>query len=114
MDDNFEIDINGLEKQRYDSIKNSGKYLELNILIGSETESYEDREGNIPVITTVMHGCKPREISCLYTTLKELIKHFEKEYPAECLYAMFTMNCTHLEDFEKSIKKEDENEDPSI
>ena len=112
--EDFEIDISAFEKQRYDSIKNSGKYLELNVLIGSETQNYEDSEGNIPVITTVMHGCKSTEISCLYITLKELIKHLEKEYPAECLYASLTMNCTHLEDFEKSIKKEDNDEDPSI
>lgn len=36
------IDIIEMEKQRYNSIKEKGKYIELNVLVGGEDESIDE------------------------------------------------------------------------
>lgn len=80
-------DSNKSEKQRYDKIKSTGKYLELDILIGKDLDVYEDKVGRMPVITTIMKSVGPEEIVYLYATLLSIIEYYEKEYPMECLAA---------------------------
>ena len=90
----YDIDIQGMEQQRYDTIKKSGKYLELNVLIGTEKQIHNEKEGTIPVISMEMRQCGPTEVSRLYSILHEVIKQLEQEYPAECIYAALKMNTT--------------------
>ena len=91
------VDIDGMEQQRYDAIKKSGKYLELDILIGADKE--KDEHGNtvkMPVVTSVMHRIGSEEIANLYTILTQLKTYYEKEYPIECLLAGLTTNCSRM------------------
>ena len=83
-----EINVNKTEKQRYDDIKKKGKYVELDILIGAEKDEFEGHTGKLPVVTTVIKGCGPEEIACLYATLQNLCEHFEKEYLVEKLQVL--------------------------
>lgn len=81
------IDIPEMEKQRYKSIKATGKYIELNILIGVEDDISLDEEVTTksPVVTTCLHNCGPKEVACLYTTIQSVMKVLERKYPVECL-----------------------------
>lgn len=87
----MEIDIQGLEKQRYDAIKKTGKYLEFNVLIGTEDEDIGEGVGRTPVITTDLHGCGSEEISFLYATLQNMLVSLSKQYPVECFMAQIGM-----------------------
>lgn len=82
--DNMDVNMEELERQRYDAIKKTGQYLELNVLIGAENEN-EDTTHKFPVVTTTMCHCGSREISCLYATVRAFLKSFEEKYPLECL-----------------------------
>lgn len=84
--DDMDVNMEELERQRYDAIKKTGQYLELNILIGAENEDEnEDTTHKFPVVTTTMCHCGSREISCLYATIRAFLNSFEKKYPLECL-----------------------------
>lgn len=85
------VDIKQMEKQRYEAIKKSGKYIELNILIGTEFETINNKEAKVPVVSTKLHQCSGEEIACLYATLKSYIENLEKEYPLECVLAKLTL-----------------------
>lgn len=100
-----EINVNKMEQQRYDDIKKKGKYVELDILIGAEKDEFEGHTGKLPVVTTVMKGCGPEEIACLYATLQNLCKHFEKEYPMECMLSKLAMEVEHVGTVETRIDK---------
>lgn len=87
------IDIKEMERQRYESIKNSGEYLEFNVLIGVENEK-TNQDGvvcKLPVVSTCGIHCGSEEISCLYMTLKAYTKHLEENYPSECFAAKLSM-----------------------
>ena len=100
-----EINVNKTEQQRYDDIKKKGKYVELDILIGAEKDEFEGHTGKLPVVTTVMKGCGPEEIACLYATLQNLCEHFEKEYPMECMLSKIAMDVEHIGTVETKKKK---------
>lgn len=93
-----DIDI---EKRRYAKIKASGEYLELNIIIGVEDD--EDLgEGCVsksPIVYTVGRNYGPKEIGCLYMTLKSYMNKLKEDYPTECFVAEMTM---HVEDIERA------------
>ena len=86
-----------MEKRKYAKIKASGKYLELNIIIGVEDD--EDLGKGLvsksPVVCTVGHSCGPKEIGCLYMTLKSYMDKLREDYPTECFVAEMAM---HVED----------------
>ena len=91
------VDVNEMEKQRYEHIKKSGRYAELNVLIGVESEGFaDDTEYKTPVITLDMHNCTAKEVSCMYVSLKEIMNTLEKQYPAECLIAKLGMGVETL------------------
>ena len=100
-----EINVNKTEQQRYDDIKKKGKYVELDILIGAEKDEFEGHTGKLPVVTTVMKGCGPEEIACLYVTLQNLCEHFEKEYPMECMLSKIAMDVEYIGTVETRIDK---------
>lgn len=103
-----------MEKRRYAKIKASGKYLELNIIIGVEDD--EDLGKGLvsksPVVCTVGHSCGPKEIGCLYMTLKSYMDKLREDYPTECFVAEMAM---HVEDVEHAsitkIEHVDDEED---
>ena len=110
----YNIDIPEMEKQRYESIKKSGEYLELTILIGVENDV--DKNGTTyknPVVATHMCGCGAQEIASLYSTLQAFLKTLKERYPLECLLGDMLMNTESLnvitldEDDEKDNNKED-------
>lgn len=106
------VNIPEMEEQRYKKIKASGKYLELTVLIGVNDE--EDLGGGqvakVPVVSTVGKHCGPKEIGCLYMTLKSYMDQMIDDYPSECFAAEMAM---HVEDIEqisitrKTYKRED-------
>ena len=103
------IDVQGMEKQRYNSIKESGEYLELNVLIGTENE----KEGNgvtskSPVVKTEFHKCGPKEVSCLYVVLQSILTMLEKEYPGECAAAKLCMTVDKMGSKTFVVSEEDE------
>lgn len=106
----FNVDMNALEKQRYDAIKKSGEYLEFNVLIPCEKEQHEDWNGKMPVVTTCMHGAGPEEIANLYAVLCKMVEFYEKRYPAECLFAKLTIDCTRMADFDVPLDRKNEEE----
>lgn len=101
------IDIPEMEKQRYESIKKSGEYMELNVLIGAESN---DLGGGLvskaPVITTHINNCGPQEIGCMYMTLREIIKSMEKKYPTECYVSKLAMRVEDVGEIPYSDKEE--------
>ena len=106
----YEVDVDELERQRYDNIKKSGEYLELDILIGTEKEEYNGSIGTIPVVSTKMNNCGPTEVACLYATLQEYIKMLEEDYPAECLYSKLTMKSIAMNNITTDLEDEKEEE----
>lgn len=102
--ESYDIDIPELEKQRYESIKKSGKYAELKILVEAENHKSEDGTVNkLPIVTTSLCNCGPEEISCLYITLKATLRLLRNRFPAECFIGEMTMEAEDLtrEDFEE-------------
>lgn len=104
----FNIDINEMEQQRYDAIKKSGKYSELDVLIGVEDDSYDGKTGKMPVVTTCMHGCRSNEISALYMILGLLREHLEEEYPMECIMADIGMSSKHMGTIQTEVEHEED------
>lgn len=102
------IDMSEFTKQRYKSIKNSGKYIETNILIGAEKETIDGKIGRLPVVRTTIHDCGPEEIASMYVTLKVLIKQYQEDYPKECLLAEFAMDTDNLATHTEMYKDIDE------
>lgn len=103
----YNVDIPEMEKQRYNCIKNSGKYLEMNILIGAENEDLGDGlVSKAPVISTHMCKCGSQEVGCLYVTLNELMKSLEKRYPMECCIAKLAMHVDDLGAVDNSNEEE--------
>lgn len=90
-----DIDI---EKRRYAKIKASGEYLELNIIIGVEDD--EDLgEGCVsksPIVYTVGRNYGPKEIGCLYMTLKSHMNKLKEDYPTECFVAEMAMHVENI------------------
>lgn len=95
--ENMDMTNMDMEKRRYAKIKASGEYLELNIIIGVEDD--EDLGKGLvsksPVVCTVGHSCGPKEIGCLYMTLKSYMDKLREDYPTECFVAEMAM---HVED----------------
>ena len=94
--DDINLNIPRMEQQRYEKIKKSGKYMELDVLIGSDNEDLGD--GFIvksPVVSTTIKGVGAKEVGCMYMTLHELIKSLEKEFPLECFVAKLSMRAEH-------------------
>ena len=90
--DDMDLNIPRMEQQRYEKIKKSNRYMEVNVLIGSEDE--ELGGGLIcktPVVSTTIKGVGPKEIGCMYMTLSELLKSLEEEFPSECFAAKLCM-----------------------
>ena len=90
--DDVNLNIPRMEQQRYEKIKKSGKYMELDVLIGSDNEDLGD--GFIvksPVVSTTIKGVGAKEVGCMYMTLHELIKSLEKEFPSACFAAKVCM-----------------------
>lgn len=103
------IDIPEMEKQRYQAIKRTGEYIELNILIGTEED---DKENGIstkqPVVTTCMHKCGPKEVACLYATLNAVSKMLKEKYPLECLLSEIGMKIENLGSIDSSLNEDEE------
>ena len=94
--DDINLNIPRMEQQRYEKIKKSGKYMELDVLIGGEDEELGDGLiAKSPVISTTIKGVGPKEVGCMYMTLHELIKSLEKEFPSECFVAKLSMRAEH-------------------
>lgn len=92
-----DINIPEMEKQRYEAIKRTNKYLEMKILIGAENDKSEcGMVSKTPVVKTDMHNCSSQEISFLYITLQSIIKSLEERYPKECLISKLTMEAQHM------------------
>lgn len=88
----YNIDIPEMERQRYNAIKRTGQYVELNILIGVENEEEKDNTAvKSPVVSMHMHNCGPMEVASLHATVKAVIENLEKQYPVECLMSNLTM-----------------------
>lgn len=104
----FNIDMNEMEQQRYDAIKKSGKYLELDVLIGVEGDNSDGKIWKMPVITTCMHGCRSNEISALYMILGSLREHLEEKYPMECIMADISMSSKHMSTIQTEIEHEED------
>lgn len=104
------IDVNEMERQRYKQIKDSKKYLELNILIGADDEEDLGKGlvGKMPVVSTALRNCGSKEVGCLYMTLKSYLDHMEQEYPAECFTAKLAMKVSEVGHTELSIKHDEE------
>lgn len=92
----MEIDECELEKQRYDAIKKSDKYLEVTILVSSESEETTEETSTVPVIRVNMNNCTGFDVGYTYLALKHLSEDFMKNYPKECLYAEFTTDYKNL------------------
>ena len=101
------VDIPEMKKQRYETIKRSGEYIELNILIGTESD---DLGGGLvskaPVVSTHINNCGPQEIGCMYMTLQQLIKSMEKKYPTECYLSKLAMRVEDMGSIDCSDKEE--------
>lgn len=105
----FDINnINEMERQRYNTIKEKGEYIEVNILIGSDIDNYQNAKGRIPVITTKMHKVGPIEIASMYMALKALTEQFENDYPMECRYGDLCMNRRNIGSIKHKTKPEEE------
>lgn len=90
--DDINLNIPRMEQQRYEKIKKSGRYMELDVLIGSDDEDLGDGlVAKSPVISTTIKGVGPKEVGCMYMTLHELIKSLEKEFPSACFAAKVCM-----------------------
>lgn len=103
-----DVNIPEMEKQRYESIKNSDSYIELKIIIGTENEiSKNGHESRTPVVITSMNHCGPKEIAYLYVTLQSVLESLEHNYPAECFIGKIGMEPTNM----GTVRFKDENEE---
>lgn len=92
----MEFDIPEMEKQRYENIKKSGEYIELDILIGTESKSVDGYTRKTPVISSCMQNCGLEEIASMYVVLKNMVELYEEKYPEACLFAKLTMNSSRM------------------
>ena len=105
----YDVDINEMERQRYNTIKKNGKYIEVNILVGAEDDvTYKGHKGRMPVIHTEMHNCSSKDISCMYLSLKTLLDDFKEDYPKECLLGEIMFNCHDLSSVNLDTNDEEE------
>lgn len=103
-----DVNIKELEKQRYADIKQRGKYIEVDILIDAEDDISNTTDiSKTPVISTSFHQCTSRDIAFMYAALISIAKDFEKDYPAECLYAKMALNARDVADSKFDISEED-------
>lgn len=103
-----EINIPEMEKQRYESIKRTNKYLEMKLIIGVEgTELGNGVISKEPVVMTSMCNCGPQEVGCFYMTLQAIMKSLEKQYPAECYVSKLTMRTKDMGTMHWTDDKED-------
>lgn len=104
------INISEMEKQRYNSIKEKGKYLELNVLVGGENESIDENglANRAPVVTTTMCDCGTEEIACLYATLEAVLRSLEKRYPIACIMSKIGINVEDLGSVQRSHEDEED------
>lgn len=102
------IDVDEFENQRYEAIKKSGKYIELQIIIGTEKEVINGREGTLPVVKGCMHHCGPEEIGNMYVILKNMTDYYKRKYPLECTLAELTCDCNEVIDIQHKPPKEEE------
>ena len=90
--DDINPNIPKMEQQRYEKIKKSERYMEINVLIGRDDEDLgEGFIAKTPVVRTTIKGVGPKEVGCMYMTLHELIKSLEKEFPSACFAAKVCM-----------------------
>lgn len=103
------IDVPEMERQRYQSIKKTGRYVELNILIGTEEDTKENGAStNSPVISTCMHKCGPKEIACLYATLQAVSNILKERYPIECLLGEIGIEVKNMGSIDSSVDEDEE------
>lgn len=105
---NIEMDLNGIERQRYKKIKESGQYLEFLTLIGVD-DMTGNKEGNMPIVQLMLHNCSGKEISMFYVSLKNIIKKLYEEHPMEC--ALGDLGILDCEDLGVIKSKPDDEED---
>lgn len=108
------VDVYELEKQRRKEIKKSGNYLEFTVTIGVENEF---KSVSVPVISTELHGCGPKQISALCAVLLAELEELAKDYPSEFAYAALNMKVGEVEsfsmlkDYVEEVKKEKKEEE---
>ena len=103
------IDVPEMEKQRYQAIKRTGEYIELNILIGTENDETEDGlSTKSPVVTTCMHKCGPKEMACLYATLQAVSNILKERYPIECLLGEIGIEVKNMGSIDSSVDEDEE------
>ena len=107
----YDINMTEYEKQRREDIKKSGHYLEFTVTIGGEELTKNDGEhGVMPVINTVLRKCNPSDISMLYASLREYIKHLEAHYPVECMVGKLCVSSKNLKTIVNDIDTSEEEE----
>lgn len=89
-DENIKIDVNAFEEARYQEILDSGKYIELKILVGTKKEQLGGTNGIIPCVRMELHNANPETIGVLYSSIKLFAEHLEEEYPLECMLSKLT------------------------
>ena len=107
----YDVDMAEMEKQRYDSIKASGKYAEIKILVGAEAEKSEDGTmSKTPFISTTMRDCSSEEVACLYVSLKAVLQSLRDKYPVECFLGDTIMETTNYGtiDLSEDLSKDEE------
>lgn len=105
-----DVDMFELENQRSEAIKKTGKYIELNIIIGAENDTSSDGSvGKYPVITTTMKGCGPKEVAGLYIALQGVEEQLEENYPIACMLSKLSMKIKHIDTLERDINDKDVN-----
>ena len=83
------ININELERQKAESIKNTGKYIEINLLIGEKDEmpiaGIEIKHIGLLEIAMAIQSLQEIEQSLLqrYPIVKEILKHISLEETIE-------------------------------
>lgn len=102
-------DTEKTEMQRYEEIKSTGEYLELNIIIGKQDILLPNgHRGKKPVIINNLRNIGSNEIGCMYTILAGLINYYEKEYPLESLVARQLLNTSDVSSIVTPIEDDDE------
>ena len=103
------VDVPEMERQRYQSIKKTDKYLEMKLIIGVDgTDLGNGMISKEPVVMTCMNNCGPQEVGCLYMTLQAIMKSLEKQYPAECYVSKLTMRTKDMGSVQWDDNKDEE------
>ena len=101
----IEIDVNEFENARYQEILNSGKYVELKILVGTKKETFEGKTGILPCVRMELHNANPETIGILYATLESFKNHLEEEYPLECIASKLLHNTKEVGAWEVPVEQ---------